>query len=208
MEAEFAFNQARSARFRNIMGGCAAACLVALDVGVVFGAWSTGVFVHDPKVFASLLTFLVSCTIFCTSYAFSYRIPVVRQYLEYTSYFIASSAVVLFSILTVWWKYELYSEENYLRFAPILSEVFGLAFDPANPRPRKDSIVYHIVVLYHELLFSILLQSCILIVYVLFDVLTPTRFFIASRLQITNTLVGLIPYIYGAFQLPETLLPK
>ena len=83
-----------------------------------------------------------------------------------------------------------------------------LAFDPEDPLPRKDSIACHVVVLFNELFLGILLQSIVFLTYVRFDLLTPTSFCIASRLQITNTLVGLITYIYGAFQLSETLFLK
>lgn len=208
MEAEFAFNQERTARFRNVLGGLFASLLVVVSLSNSIAAWKSGVFMHDSRIFASYLTFLVSCVFFCLAYAISYKIPIIQKHLEYTSYFIATSATVTQSILAVWWKHELYSERNFLKFAPALSELFGLEFDPLNPGEREDSVIFHIVVIYNELLMGIFLQSTLLVIFVLFDVLTPTRFFIACRLQMVNTLVGIIPFIYGAYQLPETVLPK
>ncbi|KAL8426595.1 hypothetical protein Efla_005172 [Eimeria flavescens] len=206
MEAEFAFNQERSARFRNVLGGLIASFLVVVDLSVSAAAWQSGIFMHDTVIFTSYMIFLACCTIFCAAYAISHRIPYVRDNLEYTSYFIATSAVVTQSCLAIWWKTVLYGEENYAEFLPLLSKVFGL--DMADLQDRKTSVVYHIFVLYDELLLGIFLQSTLLCVFLLFDVLTPTRFFIATKLQILNTLVGIIPFVYGAIQLPETLLPN
>ncbi|KAL8453503.1 hypothetical protein Emag_001876 [Eimeria magna] len=204
MEAEFAFNQERGARFRNVLGGFIASFLVYVDLAVSAAVWHTGVFMHDTEIFSSYMTFLACCTIFCAAYALSYRIPWVKNYLEYTSYFIATSAVVSQTCLSIWWKSALYSENNYYKFLPALSRVFGL---DASDRPaRGDSVVYHIVVVYNELFLGIFLQSTLLCVFLLFDVLTPTRFYIATRLQIFNTAVGIIPFVYGAFQLPETFV--
>ncbi|KAL8433690.1 hypothetical protein ACSSS7_003720 [Eimeria intestinalis] len=104
----------------------------------------------------------------------------------------------------VWWKSALYSEKNYLKFLPQLSRVFAL--DSSTPPERSNSVVYHIVVVYNELFLGIFLQSTLLCIFLLFDVLTPTRFYIATRLQLFNTAVGIIPFIYGAFQLPETFV--
>ncbi|KAL8447358.1 hypothetical protein Emed_004462 [Eimeria media] len=204
MEAEFAFNQERGARFRNVLGGFIASFLVYVDLAVSAAVWHTGVFMHDTDIFSSYMTFLACCTIFCTAYAISYRIPWVKNYLEYTSYFIATSAVVSQTCLSIWWKSALYSEKNYLKFAPELSRVFALDFSELPS--REDSVVYHIVVVYNELFLGIFLQSTLLCVFLLFDVLTPTRFYIATRLQIFNTVIGIIPFIYGAFQLPETFV--
>lgn len=208
MEAEFAYNQERAARYRNVLGGLTASGVVLVNLGVGLAAWHTGMFLQDPSIFGSFLTFIVGCLFFCMTYANAYRIPVIQRHLEYASYFICTAAVVVQSTLSLWWKTQLNSKENFLRYAPHLTEVFGLPFDPYDPGEPKDSIAYHIVVLYHELVLGVVFQSTLLAIFVLMNLVTPTRFFIASRLQIVITLIGIIPFIYGAFQLPETLLPK
>ncbi|CDJ40034.1 hypothetical protein, conserved [Eimeria tenella] len=208
MEKEFAYNQERTARFRNVLAGLFASFLVVVDIILYTMAWHAGVFAHDVFVFRSSITFFVCCTIFCLSYAFSYRIPYVKGYLEYTSYFIATSAVVVHCVLVLWWKSSLYTQENFVKFAPSVSKLFGMTFDSEDPPDKKDSPIYHFVVLFNELFMGISFQSTILIIYVLFDVLSPTRFFIVSRIQGLNTILGTIPFIYGATQLPETLLPN
>lgn len=106
--------------------------------------------------------------------------------------------------MSVYWKSVLYSEDNYLRFSPDLSNGFGPHLDPDVPGDRKDFVIYHIVVVYNELLNGIFLQSTKVSV----DVLTPTRFFIASWLPIVRLLISVVSFVYGAFQLPETFLPK
>ncbi|XP_026189760.1 uncharacterized protein LOC34623673, partial [Cyclospora cayetanensis] len=208
MEAEFAYNQERSARFRNVMAGATAATLVAIDVVLAAVLWNTGMFMHDPVIFASFMVFFLLCTFLSIMYAMSYRIPYLRNYLEFASYFIVTSAVIAQTILGIWWKTALYSKENYLRFAPSVSKSFGLEYDPAIPGDRMNSVAYHFVVLLNELFLGILFQSTLLLTYILFDVLTPTRFFIASILQIVNTLLGIVPFIFGAIQIPETSLPN
>ncbi|OEH79697.1 3 5 -cyclic nucleotide phosphodiesterase domain-containing protein [Cyclospora cayetanensis] len=151
MEAEFAYNQERSARFRNVMAGATAATLVAIDVVLAAVLWNTGMFMHDPVIFASFMVFFLLCTFLSIMYAMSYRIPYLRNYLEFASYFIVTSAVIAQTILGIWWKTALYSKENYLRFAPSVSKSFGLEYDPAIPGDRMNSVAYHFVVLLNEL---------------------------------------------------------
>lgn len=208
MEAEFAFNQERSARFRNVLAGWTAALLVFTAAVVPAVAWNAGLYMPDTLIFCSYMAYLALCILFAVAYANSYRIPFVKRHLEYTSYFIVTSAITMQSVLALWWKTHLYGKETYLQFAPAVSEAFGVQFDPLNPPEPRDSIIYYTVVLFNELMLGSCLQSIVFFACVLFDVLTPTRFFIAWQLQVANTLIAITPFLFGAFQLPETTLPK
>lgn len=208
MEAEYAFNQERSARFRNVIAGWLGVFLIFVNAVLPAAAWQAAFFLPDTLVFYSYMTYIVLSILFTVAYANSYRVPFVRRHLEYTSYFIATSAVTIQSVLAFWWKGHLYDEESFLHFAPAISEALGVEFDPSNPPAPRDSVIYHTVVLYNELMLGSFLQSVIFFVCVLFDVLTPTRFFIAWQLQVANTLIAIAPFVYGAFQLPETALPS
>lgn len=208
MESQFALNQERTARFRNLIAGVLSSFLVVVDAGACYGAWRAGIIMHDPSMFWSFLICLALALILCIAFAFSYRIPYIRHYVEYASYVMATLVVMLKSFSVVAFKAHMYSEKCFLNYGAQIAKLYGLEFNPQSISDWRQSTMYQILVTYTELFLDVFVQSTIVFVLLLFDVLAPARFFIASWLLGLNTLIGIAPFVYGAVQPSGTFLPK
>ncbi|OEH79698.1 hypothetical protein cyc_07785 [Cyclospora cayetanensis] len=194
----------RSAHYRNILATFAAVGLMAVDVGSTTGAWIDGAIMQDTFICASDLACLAISVIFCMSSALAFRIPFVRRDMEYASYVISTAAILPKCLSVLWWKSGLYSESYFETHRDNVSQTVGLHLDHEHPSDPNDSVISHLAVVYAELHLEGSVQSTVVLIIVLFDVWTTTRFFIASWLLILNVLIGTMPVLYGAFQLPET----